>query len=145
MTDTVRYELEGAIATITLNRPEARNALTAEMQDGLLAALRGDPATAEAILAGLGDLRTREDMRTKSLISLVEAAAAAGRRQYEAALRHARGTLVYADVLGVSAEDQRWSWAVAARAAYELADFATVRELLSLLDSNQPGQIAPML
>lgn len=112
---------------------------------GLLAALRGDPATAEAILAGLGDLRTREDMRTKSLISLVEAAAAAGRRQYEAALRHARGTLVYADVLGVSAEDQRWSWAVAARAAYELADFATVRELLSLLDSNQPGQIAPML
>ncbi len=112
---------------------------------GLLAALRGDPATAEAILAGLGDLRTREDMQTKSLISLVEAAAAAGRRQYEAALRHARGTLVYADVLGVSAEDQRWAWAVAARAAYELADFAAVRELLSLLDSNQPGQIAPML
>jgi class 3 adenylate cyclase len=112
---------------------------------GLLAALRGDPATAEAILAGLGDLRTSEDLQTKSLISLVEAAAAAARRQYEAALRHARGTLVYADVLGVSAEDQRWAWAVAARAAYELADFAAVRELLSLLDSNQPGQIAPML
>jgi class 3 adenylate cyclase/tetratricopeptide (TPR) repeat protein len=112
---------------------------------GLLAALRGDPATAETMLAGLGDLRTSEDLQTKSLISLVEASTAAARRQHEAALRHARGTLVYADVLGVSAEDQRWAWPLAARAAHELADFAAVRDLLSLLDSYQPGQIAPML
>jgi hypothetical protein len=97
------------------------------------------------MLAGLGDLRTSEDLQTKSLISLVEASTAAARRQHEAALRHARGTLVYADVLGVSAEDQRWAWPLAARAAHELADFAAVRDLLSLLDSYQPGQIAPML
>ena len=112
---------------------------------GLLAALRGDPATAEEMLAGLGDLRTSENVQTKSLIGLVEASAAAARRQYEVALRHARATLVHAEVLGVSAEDQRWAWTLAVRTAYELADFAAVRELLSLLDSNQPGQIAPML
>jgi 2-(1,2-epoxy-1,2-dihydrophenyl)acetyl-CoA isomerase len=57
VTDTVRYELEGAIATITLNRPEARNALTAEMKDGLLAALRecsSDAAVRAVILTGAG-------------------------------------------------------------------------------------------
>jgi class 3 adenylate cyclase len=112
---------------------------------GLLAALRGDAATAETLLAGLGDLRTSEDLQTKSLISLVEASIAAARRQYHDAQRHARGTLAHVSVLGVSAEDQRWAWSLAARAAHELADFAAVRELLSLLDSYQPGQIAPML
>ena len=57
MTDTVRYEIDGAIATITLNRPEARNALTAEMKVGLLAALReceSDAAVRAVILTGAG-------------------------------------------------------------------------------------------
>ena len=112
---------------------------------GLLAALRGDVGTAETMLASLGDLRTSEDLQMKSLISLVEASTAAARRQYGDALRHARGTLAHVGVLGVSAEDQRWAWSLAVRAAHELADFAAVRELLSLLDSYQPGQIAPML
>jgi enoyl-CoA hydratase/carnithine racemase len=35
----LRYAAEGHIATITLNRPESMNALSPEMQDGLLAAL----------------------------------------------------------------------------------------------------------
>jgi hypothetical protein len=70
---------------------------------------------------------------------------AAARRQHGDALRHARATLAHAGVLGISAEDQRWAWSLAVRAAHELADFAAVRELLSLLDSYQPGQIAPML
>jgi class 3 adenylate cyclase len=112
---------------------------------GLLAALRGDASTASAMLADLGDLRTSEDLQTKSMISLLEAAAAAARRQPADALRHARGTLGHVPVLGVSAEDQRWAWTLAARAAYELRDVAAAREMLSLLDSYQPGQIAPML
>ena len=33
MTDSVRWSLDEAVATITLNRPQARNALTAEMKD----------------------------------------------------------------------------------------------------------------
>ena len=40
MTDSVRWDLDGAVATITLNRPQARNALTAELKTALLGALR---------------------------------------------------------------------------------------------------------
>jgi 2-(1,2-epoxy-1,2-dihydrophenyl)acetyl-CoA isomerase len=57
VTDSVRCDLEGAVATITLNRPEARNALTAEMKEGLLGALRdcgSDQAVRAVILTGAG-------------------------------------------------------------------------------------------
>ena len=39
----------------------------------------------------------------------------------------------------------RWSWPLAARCAYELDDTAAAVELLALLDSYQPGYLAPML
>ncbi len=57
-TGAVLWSLEDAVATITLNRPRARNALTAEMKDELLAAL--GRATAEAavravVLTGAGE------------------------------------------------------------------------------------------
>ena len=39
----------------------------------------------------------------------------------------------------------RWAWPLAARTAYELADAAAGGELLALLDSHQPGHLAPML
>ena len=39
----------------------------------------------------------------------------------------------------------RWVWPLAARCAHELADVATVRDLLALLDSYPPGHLAPML
>jgi hypothetical protein len=48
-------------------------------------------------------------------------------------------------VVSISAEDQRWAWPLAARAAYELHDGTATTELLVLLDSYQPGEIAPML
>jgi 2-(1,2-epoxy-1,2-dihydrophenyl)acetyl-CoA isomerase len=57
VTDSVRCDLDGAVATITLNRPEARNALTAEMKNGLLAALRdcsSDTAVRAVVLTGAG-------------------------------------------------------------------------------------------
>ncbi len=112
---------------------------------GLLAALRGDTATATAMLAGLEDLRASEDPQEKSLISLVEAFAAAARRQWQDTLRHARATLIHASALGISAEDQRWAWPLAARAAYDLRDSAATGELLALLGGYQPGHLAPML
>jgi 2-(1,2-epoxy-1,2-dihydrophenyl)acetyl-CoA isomerase len=40
VTESVRWDLDGAVATITLNRPQARNALTAELKTALLGALR---------------------------------------------------------------------------------------------------------
>ena len=63
MTDTVRsesvrWERDGAVATITLNRPKARNALTTEMKNSLLAALgraAADPAVRAVIITGAGD------------------------------------------------------------------------------------------
>jgi enoyl-CoA hydratase/carnithine racemase len=42
----VRYELSGQVARITLNRPGYRNALSAEVIEGLLAAF--DRASADA-------------------------------------------------------------------------------------------------
>jgi len=54
MSDTVLYEAAGGIATITMNDPERRNALSAEMLEGLAAALSRaaeDPEVRCAVLA----------------------------------------------------------------------------------------------
>ena len=112
---------------------------------GLVAALHGDVTTAEAVLAGLHDLRGNEDTQSRAQISLVEAFTAAARRRPEDALRHARDALAHTDALGISHENLRWAWPLAARAAHELNDAAAVRELLALLDARQPGTLAPML
>jgi pyruvate/2-oxoglutarate dehydrogenase complex dihydrolipoamide acyltransferase (E2) component len=76
---------------------------------------------------------------------MAEAFTAAGRNQPRDALRHARATLAHADALGISFDGARWAWPLAVRAAHELGDTAAVGELLALLDSYQPGQLAPML
>jgi len=114
-------------------------------QRAWLAALRGDAAAAQAVLAGLTDLRASEDPQDKALISILEGFTAAARRQPQDALRHALATLAYADVLGISHDALRWAWPLAARAAHDLGDATAVGELLSLLDSCQPGHLAPML
>jgi methylglutaconyl-CoA hydratase len=53
----VRVEDEGGVRTITLNRPERRNALTPELQEGLVAALMGAEAAGArvVVLAGEGE------------------------------------------------------------------------------------------
>ncbi len=55
---TIRYEVdEDAVATITLNRPDTRNAATYEMEDELLAAFAAadaDPAVRAVVLTGAG-------------------------------------------------------------------------------------------
>jgi 2-(1,2-epoxy-1,2-dihydrophenyl)acetyl-CoA isomerase len=58
VTDSVRAGMDGAVATITLNRPQARNALTTEMKTALLLALRktaSDSAVRAVIITGAGD------------------------------------------------------------------------------------------
>jgi predicted ATPase len=109
-----------------------------------VAALRGDAPAAQAVLAGLGDLRASEDPQDQAIIAVAEAFTAAARRQPAAALRHARTVLDHAGAVGISAEDLRWAWPLAARAAHDLADTATARELLALLDGYPAGQLAPM-
>ena len=110
----------------------------------LVAALRGEAPAAQAVLAGLGDLRASEDPQDQALIAVAEAFTAAALGQPAAALRHARAALDHAGVLGISHEDLRWAWPLAARAAHDLADTATTGELLALLDGYRPGQLAPM-
>jgi class 3 adenylate cyclase/tetratricopeptide (TPR) repeat protein len=112
---------------------------------GWLAALRGDTEAAGIMLAGVPDLRASEDPQDQASIAVAEAFTAAARRQPAAALRHARATLGQAGVLGISHEYLRWAWPLAARAAHDLGDTATVRELLTLLDPCKPGRLAPML
>jgi 2-(1,2-epoxy-1,2-dihydrophenyl)acetyl-CoA isomerase len=57
MTDAVAYVVTDEVATITLNRPQALNALTVELKVGLLAALqraRGDEQVRAVVLTGAG-------------------------------------------------------------------------------------------
>ena len=57
MTDSVRWDLDGAVVTITLNRPQARNALTAELKTELLGALRqaaSSPEVRAVLITGAG-------------------------------------------------------------------------------------------
>ena len=57
MTDTVLYETEGAVATITLNRPASLNSFDREMRADLAAATaqaRKDTAVRAVILTGAG-------------------------------------------------------------------------------------------
>ena len=72
MSDSVLREQAGAVATITINRPAARNALTTETKAALLNALRdcsSDPGIRAVILTGAGgafcagqDLREHTDL-----------------------------------------------------------------------------------
>ena len=78
------------------------------------------------------------------MISVAEAFTAAARGQPRDALRHARATLAQAGAVGIGHETLRWAWMVAARAALELRDTAAVGDLLALLDSRQPRQLAPL-
>ena len=55
--DTVRWDLTEAVGTILLNRPQAHNALTAEMKTALLAALRqaaASPGVRTVLITGAG-------------------------------------------------------------------------------------------
>ena len=57
MSDTVRLEQSGAVALVTLDRPEGMNALTVQQKTGLLEAVRAvrdDPSYRALVLTGTG-------------------------------------------------------------------------------------------
>jgi 2-(1,2-epoxy-1,2-dihydrophenyl)acetyl-CoA isomerase len=57
MTETVRYDVAGPVATITLNRPERLNAMTTELIEGVLDRLQqaaADEAVRVVVLTGAG-------------------------------------------------------------------------------------------
>jgi 2-(1,2-epoxy-1,2-dihydrophenyl)acetyl-CoA isomerase len=56
--NVIRVEKSHSVAAITLDRPEAKNALTVEMRDDLVGAVRdarSDPAVRAVLLTGAGD------------------------------------------------------------------------------------------
>ena len=58
MADAVRYENDGPVAWLTIERPEARNALNQAVRDGLWQGFRrfaADDASAVLVLTGAGD------------------------------------------------------------------------------------------
>jgi class 3 adenylate cyclase/tetratricopeptide (TPR) repeat protein len=137
-------------AATTELSPEVDSAALADMEQlaverGWLAALRGDAETAAAMFTALPSMRASEDAQDQSQIGLLEALTAAARRQPADALRQARAILARAEAMGISSVPLRWAWPLAARCAHELADIAAVCDLVALLDSYQPGHLAPML
>jgi 2-(1,2-epoxy-1,2-dihydrophenyl)acetyl-CoA isomerase len=57
VSDTVRYEVQDAVGTITLNRPDAMNALTTEMKVALRDSVQraaADPSVRAVVLTGAG-------------------------------------------------------------------------------------------
>ncbi len=54
MTDAVRYERVGPVAWVTIDRPEARNAINAEVRDGIRSAAERFNADDAAVLALTG-------------------------------------------------------------------------------------------
>ena len=58
MSEAILFEMRGPVALITINRPEARNAINAEVRTGLFAAWKRfeeDDSARVAILTGAGD------------------------------------------------------------------------------------------
>jgi class 3 adenylate cyclase/tetratricopeptide (TPR) repeat protein len=110
-----------------------------------LAGLRGDLDTAQTVLLSLNEIQDSEDPQDQAMIAGVRACIDAASGQPAAALRQARIPLDYSDVLGISSEQLRWAWPVAARAAHDLRDTATIDQLLALLETSKPGQLAPIL
>lgn len=58
MSEVVRYETAGPVAWLTIDRPEARNALSAAVREGLFAGLRrfsADDGARVLVLTGAGD------------------------------------------------------------------------------------------
>jgi enoyl-CoA hydratase/carnithine racemase len=59
MNDVVLYERTGPVVWVTMNRPEARNALNRALREGLFSAIRrfdADPDAMVLVLTGAGDL-----------------------------------------------------------------------------------------
>jgi class 3 adenylate cyclase/tetratricopeptide (TPR) repeat protein len=112
---------------------------------GWLAAMRGDVAVAETVLAGLRDLRSSEAPQDQSTLGLAEAFTAAAHDEPEDALRRAHAVLALASALGIGHGELVWAWSLAVRTGHGLNDAAAVRELLALVDSYQPGHVSPLL
>jgi enoyl-CoA hydratase/carnithine racemase len=101
----VRYELADAVATITIDRPEQRNAIDAAVTRGLGAAmerLEADPVARVAILTGAGDRAFCAGMDLKAFASGEGPAIADGPGGFAGFTRRARTKPVIAALNGAA-------------------------------------------
>jgi hypothetical protein len=112
---------------------------------GLLEALRGETDRVDAVLASLESARSSEDVQDRASVVMLEAFAAAAKGRWSDALAAAQAVIGQAPVLGIQHESIKLVWAVASRAARELNDSATLRELIGLLDSHPIGHLPLLL
>ncbi len=82
--DVVKLEIEGAVATITLNRPDAMNAFNQEVFQGLQKAaisLKENPAVRVAIITGAGERAFSAGMDLKMVAGSSDVMAVMGNRR----------------------------------------------------------------
>ena len=73
MNNAIRFEVKGAVAVITIDRPERRNAINSEVREGLFQAwqrLEESPALRVGVLTGAGDKAFCAGMDLKELSGL---------------------------------------------------------------------------
>ena len=105
MADQTIFERDGAVAVLTFNRPEARNAWCPEFNTGfqeLLPVIEDDPDIRCVILTG-DEAGTRDEVTTVSRSVGACAAARVEKERHAAASRHARGEEKKANGTGVIA------------------------------------------
>ena len=99
MTDTVLYEVSDGLATITLNRPEAMNALNVEAKVALREAVRSaadDPAVRAVLLTAAGERAFCVGQDLKEHIGLLAADREAGSGQTMSTVREHYNPIVRA-------------------------------------------------
>ena len=71
----VEYEQHGRVAVLRINRPEARNAVNADVASGMEAGidrLEDDPDTWVGVVTGEGPVLTDEEEQAKPKVTLEE-------------------------------------------------------------------------
>ncbi len=113
--------------------------------DGWFAGLRGDGERASAAQESLTRYGQSEDPQQQSQLGLLDAASAVCAGDVASALGYAVGALEKAEALGVGADAMRLAWPLAARAARNLGERATLERLTAMLDAHPTGHLPPVL
>jgi hypothetical protein len=107
--------------------------------------LRGEVARARELIGPLDEPILKEDPQEASIRLYVRAYLEYLDGRPESALAFAREAVVYGLIVGGRHEGFRWAWPLASRAAYDLGDQATGRELVDLIADRLPGQVSPLV
>jgi tetratricopeptide (TPR) repeat protein len=97
--------------------------------------------------AGLNRLTAVSDLdpQDRATIALCRAVVAQVQGRSAEALSYAIECFEFAEILGVNCETSRWSWPIAARAAYELGDRAASDDLLKRLADPAIGALPRLI